>query len=81
MLERKSQFSAVLNGRGERIRTSGPCLPKTGVSPETRGNQPLSIVGVAEQTGKITESLAGFTGVAPEPVFCGFAVRSERRAA
>lgn len=44
---------------------SGPCLPKTSPSPEKRGNSPLFIAVIAEQTGKMPESRPGNTGATP----------------
>ena len=57
--------SRRLVGRGERIRTSGPCLPKKEARAQKRRKPPLSCCVVAEQTGKNTESRAICTGDAP----------------
>ena len=52
-------------GRGKRIRTSGPCLPKTVLTAQTTGNQPFSKSLALEQCGIKPRSSQDFTGLTP----------------
>ena len=53
-------------GRGERIRTSGPCLPKKAADRVTRGNLPFCGFCAAERARNIGLIPASFTGATPE---------------
>ena len=54
-------------GRGKRIRTSGPCLPKRAASAVSRRNSPLSSRRMGERAGNRWAFGRCFTGGTPEP--------------
>jgi hypothetical protein len=54
-----------LFGRGKRIRTSGPCLPKQAASAQNRRNAYFLVAGHVERAENIAESDGKNTGAAP----------------
>jgi hypothetical protein len=56
-------------GRGKRIRTSGPCLPKIVPPPQTRRKPCFCLAGALEQIMNIAGFLPQNTGATPERNF------------